>query len=238
MKRFLFIILAGLTLVAAPVATMAADLQYQGVVGSAMTRVTTTTDGATQRRTIVQHNDGRQTNVSFTFDNVSGIMSNGRITFPAPGAWFKFGGAALAPTTSKFSGTLACEGIIKLDGDVTFDPATGLYSGSGNVVEFSGSMNVTGMLSRGGHMRGGSGGGGMTGGGSGGPGMMGRGGVPGGGGPGGGGGSSTGMMKAWITPTLVNVVPVTAGVPDRSAPATAGLAISLPAIQLQLVTAP
>lgn len=205
MKRLAFYVVAGLMLLAFPLVSMA-DVNYQGAAVSAAVKVKfTNASGVLVKDNFVAKNKGRQANVSFTFDNVSAIVTSGKVTFQNDGVWAGFAGTVLQPTASKFMGTVPVSGVVRLDGDVTFDLDTQTFTGTGHVVQFSGDMNLKGLLSRGN---------------SGGQGQ---------------GKSKVGMVKIWINPNVADVVSVVDGVVDElTAPIPASLKISLPAVQLSL----
>src|SRR5512143_2016406 len=86
MKRLAFYVVAGLMVLAFPLVSLAAPVGYQGAAVSASVKVRFTNDSSVMvKKNFVAKNKGRQTNVSFTFDNVSGIVSNGKVTFQNDG---------------------------------------------------------------------------------------------------------------------------------------------------------
>ena len=81
MKRLAFYVVAGLMLLAFPLVSMA-DVNYQGAAVSAAVKVKfTNASGVLVKDNFVAKNKGRQANVSFTFDNVSAIVTSGKVTF-------------------------------------------------------------------------------------------------------------------------------------------------------------
>jgi hypothetical protein len=108
------------------------------------------TDG-TGLHTFVVRNTSHTANMSLIFDNVSGIVRNGRMSFTGAsnGMWIGCGGAALTPTPTIFQGSLQCGGVISPDGAVSYDPSTNTYTGTGDVIEFVGTMPVNGVMRNG-----------------------------------------------------------------------------------------
>jgi hypothetical protein len=245
--------------VASPSISSAAMYNYQGKVMSATVRVSGAGMSPSNQK-IVEKNTANTNNMSYAFNNVSGFMSKGMISFGDTGMWIGFGGTASAVSISKYQDNLQMGGVIRLNGDVMFDVATATYTGTGDVVEFSGPMTLRGSMMRGnviGGMMGttmmGPGGGGMGGGTTGGFGTYS--GIGGGMMPGWGGGfgnlssvmggrmtgwnsgvmqgyMNSGAARSWINAESAAMVPVVNGVPDRSNPVPVTLQIMLSTMRM------
>ena len=247
--------------VASPSISNAAMYGYQGTVKNASVKVSGSGMSPSNRR-IVEKNLAKTNNMSYAFDNVSGVMTKGRIEFGDTGMWIGFGGTALAVNSNKYQDNLQMGGVIRLNGDVMFDVATATYTGTGDVVEFSGPMTLKGEM-----MKSGIGGGGMMGTAMMGPGGGMGGGIPGGFGtysgidgmmPGWGGGfgnlssimggrmsgwtggvmqgyMKSGAAKSWINPENAAMIHVSGGTPDRSHPVPVSLQVMLSAMHMTSV---
>ena len=150
MKKFLMGIL-GLTLLAAlPVMARADMMNYQSKLHRA--RVFYQISGITAKPTSVFETiTSVASNFSFAFNNNSGIVKNGMMSFG--GMSIGFGGTALSPTQNMVLGNLQVGGVICLpnqDGTrASYNIATNTYAGSGNVIEFVGTGGLFGMLRKG-----------------------------------------------------------------------------------------
>ena len=89
-------------------------------------------------------------NMTVAFNNLSGTMA-GTVNFPDGGVWLGFTGPF---TLRRAERVLAAQttgvGVIRLDNhdSVTYDPATGLFAGSGTVVQFTGAVDMAGVMRR------------------------------------------------------------------------------------------
>ncbi|MHB8174003.1 MAG: hypothetical protein ACYDFU_06035 [Nitrospirota bacterium] len=152
MKKFL-IGLVGFTLFAAlPLMARADMLSYQGKIHRAT--VFYQISGVNTSPVKVYENiTSSAPNVSFTFDNASGIVSQGQMSFnnvKGNGMWIGFGGTALSPTANMVVGNLQVGGVVIPNGStVTYDIATNTYTGTGKVIEFVGTGALYGMLKKG-----------------------------------------------------------------------------------------
>ncbi len=146
MKKFL-IGIVGFTLFAAlPVMARANMMNYQGKIRRA--KVFYEISGVSPKATLGSFSIPSSTsNVSFTFNNNSGIVKNGMMSFN--GMSIGFGGTALSPTTNMVVGNMQVGGVISPDGAVTYDMSTNTYAGSGQVIEFVGTGALYGMLRNG-----------------------------------------------------------------------------------------
>ncbi len=259
MKWFWMLVMPLVIAVASPSISNAAMYNYQGTVKSASVRVSGSGLSSNNLR-MVEKNLAKTNNMSYVFDNVSGVMTKGMISFGDTGMWIGFGGTASAVTTNRYQDNVQMGGVIRLNGDVTFNVATATYTGTGDVVEFSGPMTLRGSMMKGSLGSGmrvpammGPGGGGIGGGTTGGFGTysgIGGGMMPGWGGGFGNlsgivggrmGGWNSGVMqgymnsgaaKTWINPESAAMIPVVNGVPDRSNPVPVTLQISLSAMHM------
>ena len=146
MNRSLTGLVAGAVMLAFPLLAQAASLDYQGVM---LKSGVTVEDKSGNTQTIVESNASRAANLSLTFDNVSGIVRKGSIAFNDTGMWIGFGGTALVPAAKMFQGNLLSGGVIRTSGDVAYDMASNTYSGSGSVIEFVGTMALSGAMKNG-----------------------------------------------------------------------------------------
>lgn len=219
--RKLILLIAGALALILPSAASAAPASYLGRNGRMTAVFMNISGGGFHRSPMVQANTPGTKNMSFMFDNVSSVVSNGSISYPGFG--MKFSGVALAPNTSKMLANLQVSGAMRLDGDVTYDPGTGAYTGSGRVIEFTGAAAINTMMTTGYSVMG--------------PGMMGSRGMAGnvGGMPGGGTGGwvgsvrqPLGLVNMTVVPSSANIITVTDGSPDRSNPQPVLLRLSMP----------
>jgi hypothetical protein len=89
-------------------------------------------------------------NMTVAFDNQSGTTA-GTVSFPDDGVWLGFNGTFLLRRAEQvLAGQNTGVGVIRLDNhdSVTFDPATGTFTGSGTVVQFTGAVDIAGVLRR------------------------------------------------------------------------------------------
>ncbi len=89
-------------------------------------------------------------NMTVAFNNLSGTMA-GTVSFPDGGVWLGFTGPfALRRAEHVLAAQTTGVGVIRLDNNdsVTYDPATGLFAGSGTVVQFTGAVDMAGVLRR------------------------------------------------------------------------------------------
>ena len=149
MNKIRMIMLGVAMLLAFPLASQAAMLNMQGVMTKAVAQVTTNSGGTVSTQTMMETNASRTPNMSMAFDNVSGIIHRGSIVFGDTGMWIGFGGTALAPTPNMFLGNMQGGGVIRMSGDVTYNMSTNTYTGSGTVVEFAGTVALSGMMKSG-----------------------------------------------------------------------------------------
>ena len=233
--RKLILLIAGALALILPSAASAATANYLGRNANMTAVFMNISGGGFHRSPMMQNNTPGTKNMSFMFDNVSSVVSNGSISYPGFG--MKFSGTALAPNASKFLANLQVSGAMRLDGDVTYDPGTGAYTGSGRVIEFAGAAAINTMMTSGYSVMG--------------PGMMGSrgmmgnvGGVGGtmpgvgsGGGTGNTGGTGgwvgsvqrpLGMVNMTVIPSSANIIAVTDGTPDRSNPQPVLLRLTMP----------
>ena len=146
MKKFLTGIL-GLTLLAAlPVMARADMMNYQSRLHKA--RVFYQISGiSTKPTSVFETITSTASNFSFAFNNNSGIVKNGMMSFG--GMSIGFGGTALSPTQNMVLGNLQVGGVISVDPGVTYNVATNTYAGTGHVIEFVGTGGLFGMLRKG-----------------------------------------------------------------------------------------
>ena len=89
-------------------------------------------------------------NMTVAFNNLSGTTA-GTLSFPNGGVWLGFNGTF---TLRRAEHLLAAQttgvGVIRLNNNdsVTYHPATGLFAGSGTVVQFTGAVDMAGVLRR------------------------------------------------------------------------------------------
>jgi len=148
MKWLWMFVMPLMLVVASPSISDAAMYNYQGTVMNASVKVSGSGMTPSKRR-IVEKNRARTNNMSYAFDNVSGVMSRGKIEFGDTGMWIGFGGTASVTNSNRYQGNMQSAGVIRLNGDVTFDVATATYTGTGDVIEFSGPMTLRGMMMKG-----------------------------------------------------------------------------------------
>ena len=89
-------------------------------------------------------------NMTVAFNNLSGTMA-GTLSFPDGGVWLGFTGPfMLRRAEHVLAAQTTGVGVIRLDNhdSVTYDPATGLFAGSGTVVQFTGAVDMAGVLRR------------------------------------------------------------------------------------------
>lgn len=223
--RKLILLIAGALALILPSAASAATASYQGRNANMTAVFMNISGGGFHRSPMMQTNTPGTKNMNFMFDNISGGVSNGSISYPGFG--MKFSGTALAPNASKMLANLQVSGAMRLDGDVAYDPGTGAYTGSGRVVEFTGAAAINTIMTSG-HPVMGPGG------------MMGVRGMMGnvGGGTGGWVGSARqplGMVSMTVIPSTANIITVTGGTPDRSNPQPVLFRLSMPAFRVTSV---
>ena len=94
-------------------------------------------------------------NMSVTFTNSSSVKSlSGYVKFNTDGVWFNFDGPFLLTQAehvlrARVLGTI----IVRLDNKnqtVSFDPVTGLFSGSGEILKITGAVDMAGVIKSGG----------------------------------------------------------------------------------------
>lgn len=89
-------------------------------------------------------------NMTVVFNNLSGTTA-GTLSFPDDGVWLGFSGSFMLRQAER---VLAAQtmgtGVIRRDNSdtVTYDPATGLFTGSGTVVQFTGAVDMAGVMRR------------------------------------------------------------------------------------------
>ncbi len=149
MKKMPMIMLGVAMLLAFPMVSHASMLDLQGVMTKASATVVTNTGGTISTQTMMETNNSKAQNMSMAFDNVSGIIHRGSIMFGDTGMWIGFGGTALAPTPNMFLGNMQGGGVIRMSGDVSYNIATNIYSGSGTVVEFAGTVAMSDVMKNG-----------------------------------------------------------------------------------------
>ena len=233
--RKLILLIAGALALILPSAASAATASYQGRNANMTAVFMNISGGGFHRSPMMQNNTPGTKNMNFMFDNVSSVASG---TISYPGFGMKFSGTALAPNVSKMLANLQVSGAMRLDGDVTYDPGTGAYTGSGRVVEFTGAAAINTIMTSGHPVMGPGGMMGVSG-------MMGNvGGMPGsgfGGGTGGTGGwvgsvrQPLGMVNMTVIPSTANIITVTGGTPDRSNPQPVLFRLSMPAFRVTSV---
>jgi hypothetical protein len=89
-------------------------------------------------------------NMTVAFDNQSSTMA-GTVSFPNDGVWLGFNGPfILRRAEHVLAAQTTGAGVIRLDNSesVTYDPATGLFTGSGTVVQFTGAVDLAGVMRR------------------------------------------------------------------------------------------
>jgi hypothetical protein len=89
-------------------------------------------------------------NMTVAFDNQSSTMA-GTVSFPNYGVWLGFNGPfMLRRAEHVLAAQTTGVGVIRLDNNdsVTYDPATGLFTGSGTVVQFTGAVDLAGVMRR------------------------------------------------------------------------------------------
>ncbi|MGC2425326.1 MAG: hypothetical protein WA666_13350 [Nitrospirota bacterium] len=96
----------------------------------------------------IARNNGGPDNMTVAFNNLSGTTA-GTLSFPGGGAWLGFSGSFMLRQAER---VLAAQtmgfGVIRLDNhdSVTYDPATGTFTGSGEVVRFTGTVDMDGVM--------------------------------------------------------------------------------------------
>jgi hypothetical protein len=89
-------------------------------------------------------------NMTVSFDNMSGTTA-GTLSFPDGGVWLGFNGTfMLRRAEHVLSAQTTGVGVIRLDNNdsVTYDPTTGLFTGNGTVVQFTGAVDLAGVMRR------------------------------------------------------------------------------------------
>ncbi len=88
--------------------------------------------------------------MTVAFNNLSGTTA-GTVSFPDGGVWLGFNGTfMLRRAEHVLAAQTTGVGVIRLNNNdsVTYDPATGLFTGSGTVVQFTGAVDMAGVLRR------------------------------------------------------------------------------------------
>ena len=121
-------------------------MNFGGAMKTANITVTSVGVRPKIRMHFIARNQACATNMSVTLNNLSSTMT-GTLSFPDDGVWLDFKGPFLLKQAER---VLAAQttgmGVIRLDGNVTYDPSTGLFTGSGTVVQFAGAVDLTGVV--------------------------------------------------------------------------------------------
>ncbi|MHB8174699.1 MAG: hypothetical protein ACYDFU_09615 [Nitrospirota bacterium] len=89
-------------------------------------------------------------NMQVIFNNTSTTVT-GTVSFDTDGVWLGFNGPLLLKQAEHILKTgVNGVGVIRVNGTVGYDPATGLFTGSGEVVKFTGTVNLFGVIKSGG----------------------------------------------------------------------------------------
>ncbi len=146
MKKLLTGILGLALLAALPVMARASMMNYQGKLRrvTVFYQISGINTGPTRA---FQTITSTASNFSFAFNNNSGIVRNGMMSFG--GMSIGFGGTALCPTANMLLGNLQVGGVVCVGTGVTYNIATNTYSGTGNAIEFVGTGGLYGMLRKG-----------------------------------------------------------------------------------------
>ncbi len=98
------------------------------------------------------HNRSGAANMRATFNNLSNTMT-GAVSFDTDGVWLGFNGSFLLKQAEHVirNGGVSCTGVIRVNKNdtVSYNPLTGAFTGNGEVVEFSGTIKLAGVVRRG-----------------------------------------------------------------------------------------
>jgi hypothetical protein len=89
-------------------------------------------------------------NMTVSFNNMSGTTA-GTLSFPDGGVWLGFNGTfMLRRAEHVLAAQTTGVGVIRLNNTdtVAYDPATGLFTGNGTVVQFNGAVDLAGVMRR------------------------------------------------------------------------------------------
>ncbi len=135
-----------------PVFTSFSTLAFTGNMRSA--NISVLSIGSHSKRILhrIARNRNGAANMQVIFNNTSSTVTGG-VTFDTDGVWLGFNGSFILKQAEHVikDGGISCTGVIRVNKNdtVSYDPATGIFTGSGEVVRFTGTVRLAGVVRKG-----------------------------------------------------------------------------------------